>query len=159
MTTGVTYKALSDNIPNQPFTFEASAQKGYKLNGITASRNGITRSLSGNGTYTVGSDVTGTGLTITFDTAPVKGNLTVSATGTTAPAISTSQGAVTVSQSRTFNNTSYATAIIITVNGSINNINLAANGCDVATSEGNGQTTLQVNVWDENATLVISHKP
>ena len=160
-TIGVDYSAIDDNIPGEYFTFKAAAQKGYKLNGITASRNGIVRNL-GNGVggiYTVGKDVTGTGLTITFDTAPVEGSLTVSAVGKdgVAPAISTTLGAVTPSSAVTFTKTSYAQTIVITVNDNWSNLDIKAVGCDVSTSANNTNnvTTLEVKVYQKDATLSI----
>ena len=160
-TIGVDYSAINDNIPGEDFTFKAVAQKGYKLNGITASRNGIVRNL-GNGVggiYTVGKDVTGTGLTITFDTAPVEGSLTVSAVGKNgvAPAISTTLGAVTPSSAVTFTKTSYAQTIVITVNDNWSNLDIKAVGCDVSTSANNTNnvTTLEVKVYQKDATLSI----
>jgi len=161
-TIGVDYSAIDDNIPGEDFTFRAAAQKGYKLNGITASRNGIVRNL-GNGVggiYTVGKDVTGTGLTITFDTAPVEGSLTVSAVGKNgvARAISTTLGAVTPSSAVTFTKTSYAQTIVITVNDNWSNLDIKAVGCDVSTSANNTNnvTTLEVKVYQKDATLSIS---
>ena len=41
---------------------------GYVLEGITATRNGIAGTVNGNNPYTVSSDVTGAGLTVTFKT-------------------------------------------------------------------------------------------
>jgi len=163
-TIGVNYSTTDKNIQGETFTFTATAQKGYKLNGITASRNGIVRSLTGNGdnTYTVRDDVTGAGLTITFDATPVKGNLKVMAKDNNgvAPSISTTQGAVTISSPVIFTNTSYASAIVITVNDNWSNLEIKAVGCDVSTSANttNNVTTLQVNVWDANAELTIGLK-
>ena len=74
---GVTLRNIGKNQAGQIFNFEAVAKPGYVLNSITASRNGIlgTVSNNGSGTYTVSSDVTGVGLTVTFNTTLDKFNV------------------------------------------------------------------------------------
>ena len=74
---GVTLRNIGKNQAGQSFNFEAVAKPGYVLNSITASRNGILGTVSnkGSGTYTVSSDVTGLGLTVTFNTTLDKFNV------------------------------------------------------------------------------------
>jgi len=72
---GVDLSNISKNQAGQNFTFNAVAKRGYVLNSITASRNGILGTVSGNNPYTVSSDVTGVGLTVTFNTTLDKFNV------------------------------------------------------------------------------------
>ena len=74
---GVDLRNIGKNQAGQNFTFNAVAKSGYVLNSITASRNGILGTVSdnGSGTYTVSSDVTGVGLTVTFNTTLDKFNV------------------------------------------------------------------------------------
>ena len=72
---GVTLSNIGKNQAGQRFTFNAVAKPGYVLNSITASRNGVLGTVSGNNPYTVSSDVTGLGLTVTFNTTLDKFNV------------------------------------------------------------------------------------
>ena len=72
---GVTLSKIGKNQAGQRFTFNAVAKPGYVLNSITASRNGVLGTVSGNNPYAVSSDVTGLGLTVTFNTTLDKFNV------------------------------------------------------------------------------------
>ena len=57
----------------------------------------------------------------------------------------------------TFTKTSYAQTIVITVNDNWSNLDIKAVGCDVSTSANNTNnvTTLEVKVYQKDATLSI----
>ncbi len=164
-TAGVTYGPVDGqkNIAGQPFTFTASAKPGYELESIVATRGTATQTFNapttGSDTYTIGADVTGSGLTVTFNTKLVNGDVTISAVSNIAPSISTPNGSVTYINDVKISNVDCEHSFNITVGAGINNFTRVANGCAVEVVESSAtQTTLRVTVYAKGATLVIGEK-
>lgn len=165
-TAGVTYKVDSNmkNIAGQTFTFAASAKPGYELESIVATRGTATQTFTApdrgsNDAYTVRADVTGSGLTVTFNTKLVNGDVTISAASNIAPSISTPNGSVTYINDVKISNVDCEHSFNITVGAGINNFTRVANGCAVEVVESSAtQTTLRVTVYAKGATLVIGER-
>lgn len=165
-TAGVTYKVDSNmkNIAGQTFTFTASAKPGYELESIVATRGTATQTFTApdrgsNDVYTVRADVTGSGLTVTFNTKLVNGDVTISAASNIAPSISTPNGSVTYINDVKISNVDCEHSFNITVGAGINNFTRVANGCAVEVVESSAtQTTLRVTVYAKGATLVIGER-
>jgi hypothetical protein len=161
-TQGVKYQTSGKNIPGNTFTFKAEAKDGYELESVVASKGSIVRDLlNGNGddTYTIAGDVTGKGLTVTFKTKLVNGDVTIKAGGNVAPRISTPFGEVTGINEVWAGNLTCEKSFNIIVYSSVDKFLSNATGCVVETIESNdAQTTLRVTVYAEGAELTISQK-
>ena len=150
---GVTLSKIGKNQAGQRFTFNAVAKPGYVLNSITASRNGVLGTVSneGSGTYAVSSDVTGLGLTVTFNTTLNKFNVNLIA-DSGAPSI--------LSGNTSYTDQTVESRIVFTVAGLPGefNVNVGNTGgtWTFDRSDNNRATTVTVTGMTANGTITVT---